>query len=105
MDRRQSRNGRIDSSGEGARLEAEELWSQHADRRVDLVAAGIIGPAKVTRTALQNAASVAGLLLTVECVVVARKAKARPGPCRVVARETYIRNTRPLSLGNGQSDS
>lgn len=35
----------------------------------DLVKAGIIDPAKVTRTALQNAASVAGLMLTTECVV------------------------------------
>ncbi|MBU1486741.1 chaperonin GroEL [bacterium] len=35
----------------------------------DLVKAGIIDPAKVTRSALQNAASVAGLMLTTECVV------------------------------------
>jgi len=35
----------------------------------DLVAAGVIDPTKVTRTALQNAASVAGLLLTTEAVV------------------------------------
>jgi chaperonin GroEL len=36
----------------------------------DLVAAGVIDPTKVTRTALQNAASIASLLLTTECVVV-----------------------------------
>ncbi len=36
---------------------------------VDLVAAGIIDPAKVTRSALQNAASIAGLFLTTEAVV------------------------------------
>ena len=35
----------------------------------DLIAAGVIDPAKVTRTALQNAASVAGMLLTTECVI------------------------------------
>jgi chaperonin GroEL len=35
----------------------------------DMVAAGIIDPAKVTRSALQNAASIAGLLLTTECTV------------------------------------
>ncbi len=50
----------------------------------DLVAAGVIDPTKVTRTALQNAASIAGLLLTTECVVVERKedkpaAPAAPG--------------------------
>ena len=36
---------------------------------VDLVKAGIIDPAKVTRSALQNAASIAGLLLTTECTI------------------------------------
>ena len=35
----------------------------------DLIAVGVIDPAKVTRTALQNAASVAGMLLTTECVI------------------------------------
>jgi chaperonin GroEL len=35
----------------------------------DLVAAGVIDPAKVVRVALQNAASVAGLMLTTECVI------------------------------------
>ncbi|NLX26110.1 MAG: chaperonin GroEL [Lentisphaerae bacterium] len=36
---------------------------------VDMIEAGIIDPAKVTRYALQNAASIAGLLLTTECMV------------------------------------
>jgi len=36
---------------------------------VDMVKSGIIDPAKVTRSALQNAASIAGLLLTTECIV------------------------------------
>jgi chaperonin GroEL len=39
----------------------------------DLVEAGIIDPTKVVRTALQNAASIAGLLLTTEAVVVEKK--------------------------------
>ena len=39
----------------------------------DLVKAGVIDPTKVTRTALQNAASIAGLLLTTECVLVEKK--------------------------------
>jgi chaperonin GroEL len=43
------------------------------DTYEDLVKAGVIDPTKVTRTALQNAASIAGLLLTTECVVVQRK--------------------------------
>ena len=47
----------------------------------DLFAAGIIDPAKVTRSALQNAASVAGLLLETETVVtdIPEKEKAVPG--------------------------
>ena len=36
---------------------------------IDLVGAGIIDPAKVTRSALQNAASISGLLLTTECTI------------------------------------
>ena len=36
---------------------------------VDMVKAGIVDPAKVTRSALQNAASIAGMLLTTEAVV------------------------------------
>ena len=40
---------------------------------VDLVAAGVIDPVKVTRSALANAASIAGLLLTTEALVVEKK--------------------------------
>ncbi len=36
---------------------------------MDLIKAGVLDPAKVTRTALQNAASIAGLLLTTECMI------------------------------------
>ncbi|HLF66893.1 MAG TPA: chaperonin GroEL, partial [Gammaproteobacteria bacterium] len=36
---------------------------------VDMVQVGIIDPAKVARTALQNAASIAGLLLTTEAII------------------------------------
>ena len=48
-------------------------YNAQTDTYEDLVAAGVIDPTKVTRTALQNAASVAGLLLTTECVVVEKK--------------------------------
>ncbi|MBL7494977.1 chaperonin GroEL, partial [Frankia sp. CNm7] len=41
---------------------------------VDMIAAGIIDPAKVTRSALQNAASIAGLFLTIEVVIAERSA-------------------------------
>ena len=42
----------------------------------DLFAQGIIDPAKVTRSALQNAASIAGLFLTTEAVVADKPEKA-----------------------------
>jgi len=46
----------------------------------DLFAQGIIDPAKVTRSALQNAASIAGLFLTTEAVVADKPEKAAPAP-------------------------
>ncbi|MFM8856078.1 MAG: chaperonin GroEL [Actinomycetota bacterium] len=46
---------------------------------VDLVKAGIIDPAKVTRAALQNAGSIAALVLTTECLVVDKPEKAAAG--------------------------
>src|SRR5687767_6181337 len=50
-----------------------------SDSYEDLVQAGVIDPTKVTRTALQNAASIAGLLLTTEAIVVEKK-EDRPAP-------------------------
>ncbi len=49
------------------------------DTYENLVQAGVIDPTKVTRTALQNAASIAGLLLTTEALVVEKK-EERPAP-------------------------
>jgi chaperonin GroEL len=58
-------------------------YNAQTDAYEDLVKAGVIDPTKVARTALQNAASIAGLLLTTECVVVEKKeekpALAAPG--------------------------
>ncbi|HEY1118424.1 MAG TPA: TCP-1/cpn60 chaperonin family protein, partial [Acidimicrobiales bacterium] len=47
---------------------------------VDLLAEGIIDPAKVTRSALQNAASIAALFLTTEAVVADKPEKAGAAP-------------------------
>lgn len=44
-------------------------WNARSDKWGDLLEMGVIDPAKVTRLALENAASVAGLLLTTRCVV------------------------------------
>jgi chaperonin GroEL len=54
-------------------------YNAATDAYEDLVRAGVIDPTKVTRTALQNAASIAGLLLTTECVVVEKK-EEKPAP-------------------------
>jgi chaperonin GroEL len=51
----------------------------------DLVKAGVIDPAKVTRSALQNAASVAGLLLTTEALVAEKPQKADAGAAAAAA--------------------
>jgi len=57
-------------------------WGYNAatDEYEDLVKSGVIDPTKVTRTALQNAASIAGLLLTTECVVVEKPEKEAAMP-------------------------
>ena len=47
---------------------------------VDMIATGIIDPAKVTRSALQNAASIAALFLTTEAVVADKPEKTPPAP-------------------------
>jgi chaperonin GroEL len=47
---------------------------------IDLIKAGVVDPTKVTRSALQNAASISGLLLTTECVVSEIPEKKAPAP-------------------------
>ncbi|MEX1183496.1 MAG: chaperonin GroEL [Gemmatimonadota bacterium] len=64
------RNHKSDTYGFNARTDEYE----------DLVDAGVIDPTKVTRTALQNAASIASLLLTTECVVVEKKDDEKGSP-------------------------
>ena len=49
------------------------------DKFEDLIASGVVDPTKVTRTALQNAASIAGLLLTTECLITDLPAKEASG--------------------------
>jgi len=55
-------------------------YNAETDVYEDLVAAGVIDPTKVVRTALQNAASIAGLLLTTEAVVVEKADDSPPPP-------------------------
>jgi chaperonin GroEL len=53
-------------------------YNARTEKFEDLVVAGIIDPTKVTRLALQNAASIASLLLTTECVVANSKEDEKP---------------------------
>jgi chaperonin GroEL len=68
---------KVRSLGQGHGLDAA------TGEYVDMFKAGIIDPAKVTRSALQNAASIAGLFLTTEAVIAEKpekeKAPAAPG--------------------------
>ena len=58
----------------------------------DLVKAGVVDPKKVTRSALQNAASIAGLLLTTECLITdaPEKDKARLRRAAVTAAAAWV---------------
>jgi len=54
-------------------------YNARADKYEDLMAAGVIDPTKVSRVALENAASIAGMILTTECIVVDEK-EENPAP-------------------------
>ncbi len=79
-----------DNAGKEGALVVEEIkkrkgnegYDVAADEYTDLVKAGIVDPTKVTRSALQNAASIAGLLLTTEALVteIPEKEKSPPMP-------------------------
>ena len=66
-----------ENSGHDGAVIVDEILSRESnfgfnankDEYVDMFAAGIVDPTKVTRTALQNAASIAGLLLTTEAMI------------------------------------
>jgi len=55
-------------------------YDVNADAYVDMIDAGIIDPTKVTRSALQNASSIASLLLTTECLVADKPEKEEKMP-------------------------
>jgi chaperonin GroEL len=71
--RRIAQNAGVDGAvviGELERLKGNKGYNAVSGEFEDLAAAGIIDPTKVVRTALQNAASIAGLLLTTDAAVV-----------------------------------
>jgi len=67
-----AQNAGVESSvvvQEVKRRKGNEGYNVATDEYQDLVKAGVVDPKKVTRAALQNAASIAGLLLTTECLI------------------------------------
>lgn len=60
--------------------EWEMGYNAMTDKYENLVESGVIDPAKVTRCALQNAASVAGMVLTTQAIVVEKAAPKTPVP-------------------------
>lgn len=55
-------------------------YNARTDVYENLLAAGVIDPAKVTRVALENAASIAGMFLTTECVIAQKKEETPAAP-------------------------
>ena len=81
--RRIAENAGIDGAivvGEVERLKGNKGLNAVTGKYEDLSAAGIIDPTKVVRTALQNAASIAGLLLTTDAAVTELPEKKKPAP-------------------------
>lgn len=74
-------NAGLEGSVIVARLKSEEKgigYNADTDEWVNMIEAGIVDPTKVTRSALQNAASVSALLLTTEAVVADKPAPVAP---------------------------
>jgi chaperonin GroEL len=72
-------------------MEAEGNFGFNAETGVyeDLMKAGVVDPTKVTRLALQNAASVAGLLLTTEAMVAEKPEKRKPATPAMPPEDMY----------------
>jgi len=66
----------------GKVAEADEAVGFNADTEVyeDMIKAGVIDPTMVTRTALQNAASIAGLMLTTEALITEKPEDEKAAP-------------------------
>ena len=60
------------------KLKGDKGFDAATGEYVDMIKAGILDPAKVTRSALQNAASIASLLLTTECLITEIKEEKEP---------------------------
>ncbi len=78
-----ARNGGVEGSivvQEVKKRKGNDGYNVATGEYEDLVKAGVVDPKKVTRSALQNAASIAGLLLTTECMITELPEKEKPAP-------------------------
>jgi chaperonin GroEL len=81
--RRLAENSGIDGAivvAKVAELKGAKGYNAATGKYEDLVAAGIVDPTKVVRTALQNAASIAGLMLTTDAVITDAPEKSKTAP-------------------------
>jgi chaperonin GroEL len=79
--RQLAQNAGLEGSVVAQRVKAEKTsmgYDVSQDAYVDMIEAGVIDPTKVTRSALQNAASIAALLLTTECLITEKPEKDKP---------------------------
>jgi len=67
-------------SGQGMGFDINQLESTATAEPVDMIKAGIVDPAKVVKDSLRNAASVASMVLTTECLIADRPEKKEPLP-------------------------
>ena len=63
----------VANAGKEGAVVVQKGYNARTDVYENLHAAGVVDPAKVTRVALENAASIAGMFLTTECVIVEKK--------------------------------
>ena len=77
-------------------------FDAQTEQYVDMLSAGILDPAKVVRIALQDAASIAGLMITTEAMVAEQPKKNAPARCRAAAdgrhgRDGLLKPANPLT--------
>ena len=84
-------------------------FDAQTEQYVDMLSAGIVDPAKVVRVALQDAASVAGLMITTEAMVAEAPKKETPRRCRAAAAEWVAwaewTTDRPIKRRQGRGDA
>ena len=106
-DRRQRRRRRRASSSARSTRSKDANFGYNAatDEYDDLVKAGVIDPTKVTRTALQNAASIAGLMLTTEAMVSEIPEPKKEAPAAAATAAAWAACTNPARTAKSDLQS